>query len=93
MVFVNTVLQETAKLISPNLAPTFVYHSQPQNALTTIPFSIINETHIKQKEETYKLIIMLIGMLEARRVEDGAEARNINENNSSVTLTSVLKQC
>ncbi len=71
MVFTNTVLQEAAKLIPPNLAPTFVIHSQPQNAVTTIPFSIINQIHVKQKEETFKLIIMLIGMVERRRAEDG----------------------
>lgn len=60
MTFINTILHESAKLIPPNVSPTFVTHCHPLTAFGYPPFCILNQKHIKTKQELYKLIITLI---------------------------------
>ena len=49
MVFLNTFLRETAKMIVPHVAPTFVMHSNPITTYGHAPFCILNQKHIKGK--------------------------------------------
>lgn len=69
MVFHNTVLYETAKLLPPNLTPIFVTHSHPQNALAAPPFCILNQTHIKSSTDTFKLITTLLQLAQQSEEE------------------------
>jgi len=49
MVFVNTFLRETAKMVAPHVAPTFVMHANPLTTFGPAPFCILNQKHIKSK--------------------------------------------
>ena len=60
MTFVNTILNESAKLIPPNIAPTFVTHANPITSFGSPPFCVLNQKHIKNINDTYKLIITVI---------------------------------
>lgn len=60
MIFANTVLRETAKLLPTNLAPSFIVHPHPQNALGETPFCLLNQKHLKSKQETYRLVLTLL---------------------------------
>ena len=42
MVFVNTFFRETAKMIAPNVAPTFIMHANPVTTFGPAPFCILN---------------------------------------------------
>jgi hypothetical protein len=90
MTFANFLIRETSKLLPPNIAPTFVVHSHPLNALAPVPFCILNQSHIKHKEETYKLILTLFQL--SQQPDHGEEAEPLPQQ-SPITLSSVLKQC
>ena len=60
MIFCNTVLRECCKLIAGNLEPSFVVHCNPVSSFGGMPYCVLNQIHVKNKEELYKLMITLI---------------------------------
>lgn len=90
MTFHNTLLLETAKLLPPPLAPTFVLHTHPLTALAPTPFCILNQTRLKNKEELFKLLITLVELSEG---EAGAERGMLHLRRNGITLQTVLHYC
>lgn len=90
MTFSNFFFIETSKLLPPSIAPTFIYHAHPFNALAPPPFCILNQKHVKTKEEAYKLILILLQL--SQQPERPEEADPLPQENT-ITLSSVLKQC
>jgi hypothetical protein len=84
------VIQQASKLIAPNIQVIFIDHAYPQNALAKPPFCIINDTHLKEKEDIYKLFITLIELSQMPVHEDGEIPK---PSEVSFKLYSVLKQC
>ena len=89
MTFTSTLIKETFKLLPPCLAPTYTYHSHPLNSLALPPFSVINQKYVKGKEDTYKLILILLNI--SQQPDRGEDAEALPQE-SSLTLSTVLKQ-
>jgi hypothetical protein len=92
MTFPNTVLQSASKLLAPNLAPTFILHAQPQNALSPLPHSLLNQTHLNSKSDTYKLLLTLLAQ-PAPRPDRDEQANPLANNTIQIAMTAVLSQC
>lgn len=60
MVYTNTVLMESIKLIPKNIHISINEHKHPINSIAEFPFIVLNDGELVLKEKVIKLVITLI---------------------------------